>query len=51
MINNIIKYIERTTSEKVIILTEDGEAYCANPSTVEEISNNILKEITESKVR
>ena len=41
-INMIIKYIEHATSEKVFVLTQDGETYCANASTVEQIENNIL---------
>ena len=50
-IDMIIKYIESATSDKVFILTEDGETYCANASTVEQIENNILREITKSGVR
>ena len=37
--------------EKVFVLTQDGETYCANASTVEQIENNILREITKSGVR
>jgi len=49
-IDMIIKYIESATSDKVFILTEDGKSYCANRSTLEEIENRILKEITDEEV-
>jgi len=45
IIDSIIEYIEGITSDKVFIITKDGE-HCANPSTIEQISNKILKEVT-----
>ena len=46
-LQKIINFIESVTSKKVIILLGDGKMHCANQNSVEEIMNNISKEIEE----